>query len=132
MMEVEVDKPDTRGPSRIRLSRGRPEITRQRLVGKQHERIRDCQPDRPPPLGSLEIGDQFIAGRAARTLAIELQLVEVRGADEFDRAFAVMVGNRADARSSRCSAAQQPSQRVRRIAILWGRGPPVTAASFQD
>jgi len=34
---------------------------------------------------------------AARTLAIELQLVEVRGADEFDRAFGAMVGNRADA-----------------------------------
>jgi ABC-type uncharacterized transport system substrate-binding protein len=34
---------------------------------------------------------------AARTLAIELQLVEVRGADEFDRAFSAMTGNRADA-----------------------------------
>src|SRR5436190_11813014 len=34
---------------------------------------------------------------AARTLTIELQLVAVGGADEFDRAFAVMVGNRADA-----------------------------------
>jgi putative tryptophan/tyrosine transport system substrate-binding protein len=34
---------------------------------------------------------------AARGQAIELQLLEVRGADEFDRAFAAMVGNRADA-----------------------------------
>jgi len=34
---------------------------------------------------------------AARTLAIELQLVEVRAADEFDRAFSAMTGNRADA-----------------------------------
>src|SRR5204862_925601 len=34
---------------------------------------------------------------AARTLTIELQLVAVGGADEFDRAFAVMVGNGADA-----------------------------------
>jgi putative ABC transport system substrate-binding protein len=34
---------------------------------------------------------------AARTLAVELQLVEVRGVDEFDRAFSAMTGNRADA-----------------------------------
>jgi ABC-type uncharacterized transport system substrate-binding protein len=34
---------------------------------------------------------------AAQGLAIELQLLEVRGADEFDRAFAAMVANRADA-----------------------------------
>jgi ABC-type uncharacterized transport system substrate-binding protein len=34
---------------------------------------------------------------AAQSLAIELQLVEVRGADEFDRAFSAMTGNRADA-----------------------------------
>jgi ABC-type uncharacterized transport system substrate-binding protein len=34
---------------------------------------------------------------AARTLAIELQLVEVRGADELDRAFSAMTSNRADA-----------------------------------
>jgi putative ABC transport system substrate-binding protein len=34
---------------------------------------------------------------AARTLAVELQLVEVRGPDEFDRAFSVMTRNRADA-----------------------------------
>src|SRR5262245_14462825 len=34
---------------------------------------------------------------AARTLAIELQLVEVRGANEFDRAFSAMTDNRADA-----------------------------------
>lgn len=34
---------------------------------------------------------------AARTLAIELQLISVRGADEFDRAFAEMAKNRADA-----------------------------------
>jgi ABC-type uncharacterized transport system substrate-binding protein len=34
---------------------------------------------------------------AARALAIELQLVEVRRTDEFDRAFAAMTDNRADA-----------------------------------
>jgi ABC-type uncharacterized transport system substrate-binding protein len=34
---------------------------------------------------------------AARTLAVELQLVEVRGVDEFDLAFSAMTGNRADA-----------------------------------
>jgi putative tryptophan/tyrosine transport system substrate-binding protein len=34
---------------------------------------------------------------AARTLAVELQLVEVRGVDEFNRAFSAMTGNRADA-----------------------------------
>jgi putative ABC transport system substrate-binding protein len=34
---------------------------------------------------------------AARTLAVELQLVEVRGVDEFDRAFSAMTGNHADA-----------------------------------
>jgi ABC-type uncharacterized transport system substrate-binding protein len=34
---------------------------------------------------------------AARTLAVELQLLEVRGADEFDRAFSAMTRNRADA-----------------------------------
>ncbi len=34
---------------------------------------------------------------AARTLAVELQLVEVRGPDEFDRAFSAMTRNRADA-----------------------------------
>src|SRR5262245_31443539 len=34
---------------------------------------------------------------AARTLAVELQLVEVRGADELDRAFSEMIRNRADA-----------------------------------
>jgi putative tryptophan/tyrosine transport system substrate-binding protein len=34
---------------------------------------------------------------AARTLAIELQLVEVRAADEFERAFSAMAANRADA-----------------------------------
>ncbi|TMJ81828.1 MAG: hypothetical protein E6G78_19260 [Alphaproteobacteria bacterium] len=34
---------------------------------------------------------------AARSLAIELQLVEVRGVDEFDRAFFAITGNRADA-----------------------------------
>jgi len=34
---------------------------------------------------------------AARTLAIELQLVEVGGTDEFDRAFSEMTRNRADA-----------------------------------
>jgi putative tryptophan/tyrosine transport system substrate-binding protein len=34
---------------------------------------------------------------AARTLAVELQLVEVRGPDEFERAFSAITGNRADA-----------------------------------
>ena len=34
---------------------------------------------------------------AARTLAVELKLVEVRGVDEFDRAFSAMTGNHADA-----------------------------------
>jgi putative ABC transport system substrate-binding protein len=34
---------------------------------------------------------------AARTLAVELQLVEVRRADEFDRSFSAMTRNRADA-----------------------------------
>jgi ABC-type uncharacterized transport system substrate-binding protein len=34
---------------------------------------------------------------AARTLAVELQFVEVRGADEFDRAFSEMARNHADA-----------------------------------
>jgi putative ABC transport system substrate-binding protein len=34
---------------------------------------------------------------AARTPAVELQLVEVRGVDEFDRAFSAMTGNHADA-----------------------------------
>jgi putative tryptophan/tyrosine transport system substrate-binding protein len=34
---------------------------------------------------------------AARTLAVELQLVQVSGVDEFDRAFSAMTGNRADA-----------------------------------
>jgi ABC-type uncharacterized transport system substrate-binding protein len=34
---------------------------------------------------------------AARTLAVELQLLEVRGADEFDGAFSAMIRNRADA-----------------------------------
>jgi putative tryptophan/tyrosine transport system substrate-binding protein len=34
---------------------------------------------------------------AARTLAIELQLVEVRAGDEFERAFSAMTGNHADA-----------------------------------
>jgi putative ABC transport system substrate-binding protein len=34
---------------------------------------------------------------AARTLAIELQLVDVRGADEFERAFSAMTDNGADA-----------------------------------
>src|SRR5215471_4109060 len=34
---------------------------------------------------------------AARTLAVELQLLDVRGADEFDRAFSAMTRERADA-----------------------------------
>jgi putative ABC transport system substrate-binding protein len=34
---------------------------------------------------------------AAQTLAVELQLIEVRGVDEFDRAFSAMIRNRADA-----------------------------------
>jgi putative ABC transport system substrate-binding protein len=34
---------------------------------------------------------------AARTLAVELQLIDVRGADEFDRVFSEMARNRADA-----------------------------------
>jgi putative ABC transport system substrate-binding protein len=52
----------------------------------------------PGAYGERTIRDMLQAtDAAARTLAIELQLVEVRGADEFDRAFAVMVGNRADA-----------------------------------
>jgi putative tryptophan/tyrosine transport system substrate-binding protein len=34
---------------------------------------------------------------AARTLAVELQLVEVRGVDEFERAFSAITGNHADA-----------------------------------
>src|SRR4029453_11507721 len=34
---------------------------------------------------------------AARTLAVELQLAQVSGVDEFDRAFSAMTGNRADA-----------------------------------
>jgi ABC-type uncharacterized transport system substrate-binding protein len=34
---------------------------------------------------------------AARTLAVELQLIGVRGADEFDRAFSEMARNRTDA-----------------------------------
>jgi putative ABC transport system substrate-binding protein len=52
----------------------------------------------PGAYGERTIRDMLQATHAAaRTLAIELQLVEVRGADEFDRAFGAMVGNRADA-----------------------------------
>src|SRR5262245_49039023 len=52
----------------------------------------------PGAYGERTIRDMLQAtDAAARTLAIDLQLVEVRGADEFDRAFAVIVGNRADA-----------------------------------
>jgi putative ABC transport system substrate-binding protein len=52
----------------------------------------------PGAYGERTIRDMLQAtDAAARTLAIELQLVEVRGADEFDRAFGAMVGNRADA-----------------------------------
>jgi hypothetical protein len=44
-----------------------------RLVGEQHERIRDRKPDR---LGGLEIDDQFVVGRkldrqVGRALAFE-------------------------------------------------------------
>jgi ABC-type uncharacterized transport system substrate-binding protein len=52
----------------------------------------------PGAYGERTIRDMLQAtDAAARTLAIELQLVEVRGADEFDRAFGAMVGNRTDA-----------------------------------
>jgi putative ABC transport system substrate-binding protein len=52
----------------------------------------------PGAFGERTTADMLQATEAAaRGQAIELQLVEVRGADEFDRAFAAMAAGRADA-----------------------------------
>jgi ABC-type uncharacterized transport system substrate-binding protein len=52
----------------------------------------------PGAFGERTTADMLKAmDAAARTLAVELQLIDVRGADEFDRAFSKMTTDRADA-----------------------------------
>ena len=76
------------------------------LAGKRLDLLRQALPSasriaalwHPAAFSESTTRDMLRATEAvARTLAVELQLVEVRGADELDRAFSAMARNRAEA-----------------------------------